>query len=110
MEPNPFFVASTPVMRVQTWNTIALTKGPQQLRVYIKTLCVPPDSEAAIFLKKNLGKVVGLQRFELVVIKDLFPVWEGFLDEGMEVKLVVNTEASSLESYFRMAARTVRFS
>lgn len=62
------------------------------------------------FIFKNLGKVVGLQRFELVVTKDLFQVWEGFLDEEMEVTLVVNIEANSLESYFRMAARTVRSS
>ena len=99
-EPNPYFIASTPKMRVETWNTISQMKGLQQLRVYIKTLCVLPDSSAARSLKQNLRKVKGLQKFELVVTRDQFAFWDGFLEEGMEVKLVVNTEARG-ESSFR---------
>ena len=99
-EPNPFFIASTPKMRVDAWTTISQMKGLQQLRIFIKTLCILPDSSAARSLKQNLGRVKGLQKFELVVTRDQFPVWDGFLNEGMEVKLVINTEARG-ESSFR---------
>jgi hypothetical protein len=98
-EPNPFFIASTPKMRVETWNTISQMKGLQQLRVFIKTLCVLPDSSAALSLKQNLRKVKGLQRFELIVTRDQFKVWDGFLEEDMEVKLVVNTKARGETSF-----------
>jgi hypothetical protein len=107
-EPNPFFISSTPQMRVQTWDKISKMKGLQQLRVFIKTLCILPDSSAARSLKQNLRKVKGLQKFELVVTKDQFPVWDGFLDEGLEVKLVVNTEARADRTFLPLAARTVR--
>lgn len=99
-EPNPFFIASTPTMRVETWNTISEMKGLQELRVFIKTLCILPDSSPARSLKQNLRKIKGLQKYQLVVTKDQFLVWDGFLDADMEVKLVVNTESRG-ESSFR---------
>ncbi|KAN0095441.1 hypothetical protein V8E51_016152 [Hyaloscypha variabilis] len=103
-EPNPFFIASTPQMRVDTWNTISQMKGLQQLRVYIKTLCILPDSSAARSLKQNLRKVTGLQKFQLIVTRDQFPIWNGFLDDDMEVKLTVNTEARGDSSFRPMPA------
>lgn len=54
--------------------------------------------------------MLGLQRFKLIVTKDLFPVWGGLLDEGMGLNLVIAMKENSLQSYFRMAGRTVRFS
>jgi hypothetical protein len=86
-------------MRVDTWNTISEMKGLQQLRIFIKTLCILPDSSAARSLKHNLRKVKGLQRFELVVTRDQFQMWDGFLEEDMEVKLTVNTEARGDSSF-----------
>ncbi len=83
-------------------------KALQELRVYIKTLCVLPDSSAALSLKQNLRKVKGLQKFELLITKDQFPVWDGFLDEGMEVKLVVNTEARGDMTFLPLAPIRVR--
>ena len=103
-EPNPFFIASTPQMRVDTWNTISQMKGLQQLRVYIKTLCILPDSSAARSLKQNLRKVTGLKKFQLIVTKDQFPIWNGFLDDDMEVKLTANTEARGDSSFRPMPA------
>ncbi len=98
-EPNPFFPISTPQMRVDTWNTISQMKELQQLRVYMKTLCVLPDSSTARSLKQNLRKVKGLQSFELIVTKDQCAVWGGFSEADMEVKLVVNTKARGESSY-----------
>ena len=68
-------------------------KGLQQLRAYMKTICVLPDSSTACSLKNNRRKVKGLQSFELIVTKDQFAVWGGFLEAAMEVKLVVNAQA-----------------
>jgi hypothetical protein len=107
-EPNPFFISSTPQMRVQTWDKISEMKGLQQLRVFTKTLCILLDSSATRSLKQNLRKVKGLQKFELVVTKDQFQVWDGFLDEGMEAKFVANTEASADHTFLPLSARMVR--
>jgi len=107
-EPNPFFISSTPQMRVQSWDKISKIRDLQELRVFIKTLCILPDSSAARALKQNLRKVRGIQKFELVVTKDQFPVWDGFLDEGMEVTLVVYTGVRADRTFLPLAARTVR--
>ncbi len=49
-----------------------------------------------------------MRKYELVVTKDQFPVWVGFLDEGMEVKLVVNTEARGDMTFLPLAPIRVR--
>jgi hypothetical protein len=92
-EPNPFFPTSTPQMRVDDWSTISQMKGLQQLRAYMETICVLPDSSTACSLKQNRRKVKGLQSFELTVTKDQFAIWGGILEANMEVELVVNTKA-----------------
>jgi len=79
-------------MRVAAWNLISQMKGLQQLRVFVKTLCVLPDSSAARSLKQNLRKVKGLQLFELHVTTDQMPIWKDFLEEGLEARIVANKQ------------------
>ncbi len=41
----------------------------------------------------------GQRAAELVVTKDQFTIWSGFLEADMEAKLMINTEATGERSY-----------
>jgi hypothetical protein len=107
-EPNPYFVFSTPQMRVAAWNAISEMKGLQELRVFVKTLCTLPGCTAAQGLQRNMMKVKGLKVYELIVTEDLFPTFKSFLEEGNEAKLVARTDGRPRGGVMPHVMRLVR--